>query len=157
MFYYASLTDRVKLRRNYSCEAMRESGMAKQNVTSYVDRRSAMLRIMCKSKIHRVKITKVDLHYEGSIGIDRALLKKADIYPGEIVQVVNINNGSRFETYAIEEAAGSGSIGLYGAAAHMGKVGDLIIILSNCLIEDREAGRLKMKTVRVNSNNRPLK
>ena len=63
-----------------------------------------MMRIMCKSKIHRARITKVDLHYEGSIGIDKTLLKKADICPGEIVQVVNINNGSRFETYAIEEA-----------------------------------------------------
>ncbi len=112
---------------------------------------------MCKSKIHRAKITKVDLHYEGSIGIDKALLKMADICPGEIVQVVNINNGSRFETYAIEEAGLSGRIGLYGAAAHMGKAGDLIIILSNCLIENKDARKLKMKVVRVNSKNRPLK
>ena len=115
-----------------------------------------MLRIMCKSKIHRVKITKVDLHYEGSIGIDKTLLKRADISPGEIVQVVNINNGSRFETYAIEEPAGSGNIGLYGAAAHMGKTGDLLIILSNCLIEDKRSKSLKMKVVRVNSDNHPL-
>ena len=116
-----------------------------------------MLRIMCKSKIHRVKITKVDLHYEGSIGIDKALLKRADIYPGEIVQVVNVNNGSRFETYAIEEKAGSGNIGLYGAAAHLGKKGDLVIILSNCLLEDKDSLNLKMKVVRVDSDNRPLK
>ena len=116
-----------------------------------------MLRIMCKSKIHRAKITKVDLHYEGSIGIDKALLKKADICPGEIVQVVNINNGSRFETYAIEEAAGSGNIGLYGAAAHMGKAGDLVIILSNCLMEDKKAKSLRMKVVHVNSDNHPIK
>ena len=116
-----------------------------------------MLRIMCKSKIHRARITKVDLHYEGSIGIDKALLKKADICPGEIVQVVNINNGSRFETYAIEEEAGSGNIGLYGAAAHLGRTGDLIIILSNCLVEDKKAKSLKMKVVRVNTDNHPLK
>ena len=116
-----------------------------------------MLRIMCKSKIHRATITKVDLHYEGSIGIDKVLLKKADICPGEIVQVVNINNGSRFETYAIEEPAGSGNIGLYGAAAHMGKAGDLIIILSNCLVEDKKVKDLKMKVVRVDSHNHPLK
>ena len=89
-----------------------------------------MLRMMCKSKIHRARITKADLHYDGSIGIDKLLMKRADIYPGEIVQVVNVNNGSRFETYAIEEKAGSGIIGLYGAAAHLGKVGDLVIILS---------------------------
>ncbi|MDD5136073.1 MAG: aspartate 1-decarboxylase [Candidatus Omnitrophica bacterium] len=114
-----------------------------------------MLRIMCKSKIHRASITKVDLHYEGSIGIDKKLLKLADICPGEIVQVVNINNGSRFETYAIEEAAGSGRIGLYGAAAHLGKAGDLIIILSNCLVEDKKAASLKMKVVRVDSKNQP--
>ena len=63
---------------------------------------------MCKSKIHRATITKVDLHYEGSIGIDKTLLKKADICPGEIVQVVNINNGARFETYAVEEKATAG-------------------------------------------------
>ena len=115
-----------------------------------------MLRIMCKSKIHRATITKVDLHYEGSIGIDKTLMTKADICPGEIVQVVNINNGSRFETYAIEEEMGSGSIGLYGAAAHLGNVGDLIIILSNGLIEDAKAKSLKLRTVYVDSQNRPI-
>lgn len=114
-----------------------------------------MLRIMCKSKLHRVKVTKVDLHYDGSIGIDKDLLKKADIYPGEIVQVVNINNGARFETYAIEEESGSGTIGLYGAAAHMGKAGDLVIILSNALLEDADAKNLKLKTIKVDANNRP--
>ncbi len=113
-----------------------------------------MLRMMCKSKIHRVKITKVNLHYEGSIGIDKRLLKKADIYPGEIVQVVNIDNGSRFETYAIEERAGSGEIGLYGAAAHLGKAGDLVIILSYGLVEDRKARTLAMKIVKVDSENK---
>lgn len=109
---------------------------------------------MCKSKIHRATITKVDLHYEGSIGIDKLLLKAADICPGEIVQVVNINNGSRFETYAIEEAAGSGTIGLYGAAAHLGKTGDLVIILSNCYLEDERAKKLKLIAVKVDSKNR---
>ena len=108
---------------------------------------------MCKSKIHRVKITKVDLHYEGSIGIDADLLNASNIYPGEIVQVVNINNGSRFETYAIEEAAGSGEIGLYGAAAHLGKVGDLVIILSNCLVDEKDAMNLKLIAVKVDNKN----
>ena len=110
---------------------------------------------MCKSKIHRVKITKVDLHYEGSIGIDRDLLEAANIYPGEIVQVVNINNGSRFETYAVEEPSGSGIIGLYGAAAHLGKVGDLVIVLSYGLIEDKKAKGTRIKVVYVDSHNRP--
>jgi len=109
---------------------------------------------MCKSKIHRAHITKVDLHYEGSIGIDKDLLKAADIYPNEIVQVVNINNGSRFETYAIEEPAGSGTIGLYGAAAHLGKAGDLVIILSYSFLDDAESRKLKLKTVKVDSRNR---
>jgi len=113
-----------------------------------------MIRLMCKSKIHRVRITKLDLHYEGSIGIDTQLLKKADIYPGEIVQVVNVNNGARFETYAIKEAAGSGTIGLYGAAAHLGKVGDIIIILSYGLMDSKSARQHALKTVKVDSRNR---
>ncbi len=116
-----------------------------------------MLRLMCKSKIHRATITKVDVHYEGSIGIDAAIMKKANIYPGEIVQVVNINNAARFETYAIEEKSGSGIIGLYGAAAHLGNAGDLIIILSYGFIEDKKARRLKLNTVYVNSDNKITK
>jgi aspartate 1-decarboxylase len=112
-----------------------------------------MIRLMCKSKIHRARITKADLHYDGSIGIDKDLLKAADIYPSEIVQVVNINNGSRFETYVIEEPAGSGTIGLYGAAAHLGKVGDLVIILSNCLMDDKDSRSIKIKAVKVDEKN----
>jgi aspartate 1-decarboxylase len=113
-----------------------------------------MLRIMCKSKIHRATITKVDLHYEGSIGIDKDLLEASDIYPGEVVQVVNVNNGSRFETYAFEEKAGSGIIGLYGAAAHLGKAGDIVIILSNCLTDEKKARSIKMKRVLVGPGNK---
>ncbi|MCX5686003.1 MAG: aspartate 1-decarboxylase [Candidatus Omnitrophica bacterium] len=116
-----------------------------------------MLRMMCKSKIHRAVLTKVDLHYEGSIGIDKRLLEMADIHSGEIVQVVNVNNGARFETYAIEEKAGSGEIGLYGAAAHLGKAGDIVIILSYALVEDKEAKSMKVRVVRVGSNNSPVK
>jgi len=113
--------------------------------------------MMCKSKIHRARITKSDLHYEGSIGIDKALLKKADIYPGEIVQVVNINNGVRFETYAIEERSGSGDIGLYGAAAHLGKAGDLVIIFSYAFLEDGASKKHRLNVVRVDAKNRPKK
>lgn len=112
---------------------------------------------MCKSKIHRARITKVDLHYEGSIGIDKKLLKAANIYSNEIVQVVNIDNGARFETYVIEELAGSGEIGLYGAAAHLGKVGDLVIILSYGLIHGGKAKDLKLTAVMVDSKNRLIK
>jgi len=113
-----------------------------------------MFRIMCKSKIHRATITKADLHYEGSIGIDKLLLDAADIKPGEIVQVVNIDNGSRFETYAIEERAGSGTIGLYGAAAHLGKSGHLVIILSSALVEDKKSDGCKVRVVHVDRQNR---
>jgi len=113
-----------------------------------------MFRIMCKSKIHRATITKADLHYEGSIGIDKLLLKAADIKPGEMVHVVNINNGSRFETYAIEEKAGGGTIGLYGAAAHLGKPGDLVIILSTALIENEKSSGRKVRVVHVDRQNR---
>jgi len=113
-----------------------------------------MLRIMCKSKIHRATITKSDLHYDGSIGIDRRLLKASNIYPNEIVQVVNINNGARFETYAIEEPAGSRTIGLYGAAAHLGNPGDLVIILSYGLIDDAKAKGIKLITIKVDNKNR---
>jgi len=113
-----------------------------------------MIRLMCKSKIHRAKVTKADLHYEGSIGIDKNLLRASNIYPNEIVQVVNVNNGARFETYVIEEPASSGIIGLYGAAAHLGKVGDLVIILSNCLVDDADAKKLKLIAVKVDEKNR---
>ncbi len=116
-----------------------------------------MLRIMCKSKIHRATITKVDVHYGGSIGIDKNLLAEADIYPNEIVQVVNVDNGARFETYVIEEPAGSGAIALYGAAAHLGKIGDLVIILSYMLMDDRKAKKLAIKTILVDSKNRVVK
>jgi len=116
-----------------------------------------MFRLMCKSKIHRATITKVDIHYEGSIGIDKVLLKKANIYPGEIVQVLNITNAARFETYAIEEKAGSGTIGLYGAAAHLGKPGDLVIILSYGIIPDAQARKIKLSPVLVDSDNKPKK
>ena len=116
-----------------------------------------MIRLMCKSKIHRATITKVDLHYEGSIGIDKGLLKASNIHPHEIVQVVNINNGNRFETYVIEEPAGSGTIGLYGAAAHLGKTGDLVIILSYALANNAEAKSLKLIAVKVDKNNRVKK
>ena len=116
-----------------------------------------MMRFMCKSKLHRVRIKKVDLHYEGSIGIDKNLLRAANIIPYEMVHVLNVNNGARFETYAIEEKAGSGAIGLYGAAGHLGKVGDLVIILSYGLIDDAAAKGVKLKAITVDSNNRQVK
>jgi len=112
-----------------------------------------MFRIMCKAKIHRARVTKVDLHYEGSIGIDKNLLKASNILPYEIVQV---NNGARFETYAFEEKAGSGVIGLYGAAARLGKKGDIVIILSNAIMNEENARKLKLRSIKVDKHNRPI-
>ena len=85
---------------------------------------------MCKSKIHRAKITETNLHYEGSITIPKDLMEAAHIYPNERVQVVNINNGVRFDTYAMEGKAGAGEICLNGAAARCGEPGDLVILIS---------------------------
>jgi aspartate 1-decarboxylase len=112
-----------------------------------------MLRIMCNGKIHNARITKRDLHYHGSIGIDKKLLKAADILPSERVQVLNANNGSRFETYCIEEKAGSGTIALYGPAAKRGAIGDTIIIISYGVMDTNEAKNIKVKVVHVDKKN----
>jgi aspartate 1-decarboxylase len=112
-----------------------------------------MFRVMCKSKIHRASITKKSLYYEGSIGIDKKLLDAANIYSNEFVQVVNLNNGNRFETYVIEEKEGGGEIVLYGPAARLGEVGDVIIIISSVLAETTEIQSLKPKFIYVNKKN----
>jgi aspartate 1-decarboxylase len=106
-----------------------------------------------KSKIHRATLTGADLNYEGSITIDKDLMKAADIIPYELVHIVNINNGHRFETYAIEGPAGSGSICLNGAAARLGHVGDLLIILSYCSLPQEKAASIKPKMIKVDSKN----
>jgi len=109
-----------------------------------------------KSKIHRATLTGADLNYEGSITIDKDLMTAAEILPYELVHIVNINNGQRFETYAIEGPAGGGSICLNGAAARMGQPGDLIIILSYCSMPRAEATRAKPTVVKVDSKNKRI-
>ena len=116
-----------------------------------------MLRIMCKSKIHKARITRTDLHYEGSIGVDKKILEASNIYPNEIVQVLNVNNGARFETYAIEEKENSGEIILYGPAARLGEKGDIVIIISKALAETKEIQNLKTKIVYLDENNKVMK
>jgi aspartate 1-decarboxylase len=111
------------------------------------------MRVMLKSKIHRAHVTEVDIDYEGSISIDRKLMEEADILPYEQVQVLNINNGARFETYAIEAEADSGEIGIRGAAARLAAVGDIVIILSYCQLEDEEAKNFAPKLVYVDRKN----
>ncbi len=113
-----------------------------------------MIRTFLKSKIHRATVTEVDLNYEGSLGIDADLMKAANILPYELVQVYNINNGERFETYAIEEHAGSGTIALKGAAARKGARGDLIIITCYTTVDDKNLGDFKPAIVLVDENNK---
>jgi aspartate 1-decarboxylase len=94
------------------------------------------LRTICKSKIHHATVTGADLNYAGSIGIDRALMRRTDILPGEQVSVWNVNNGQRIETYAIELPEGSGQIVLNGAAARHFHPGDKVIIVAFCLTDE---------------------
>ncbi len=114
-----------------------------------------MQRFMLKSKIHRATLTGTDLDYEGSITIDRNLLEKADILPGEQVHVLNINNGQRFVTYTISAPRGSGTVLLNGPAARLGTVGDKVIIISYCLLPDNQARQLQIIKVFVDSKNNP--
>ncbi len=110
--------------------------------------------MMCKSKIHRATITDANLQYEGSLTVDRDLMRAADLLPSEQVQVVNINNGARFETYLIEGAPGQGDICLNGAAARLGHPGDKVIIISYAFIEDEAARSHDPIVVHVDERNR---
>lgn len=92
-----------------------------------------------KSKIHRVKVTQAELHYVGSITIDEDLIDAANMVENEKVQIVNINNGERFETYVIRGERGSGIVCLNGPAARKVQVGDVVIVISYCLIDFKEA------------------
>ncbi len=112
---------------------------------------SPPLRTMLKSKIHRVRVTNVNIDYEGSITIDKKLMEEADILPSEQVQGLNINNGARFTTYAIEGK--KGEICINGPAARLVVKGDIIIILSFCEVEDEEARNFTPKLVYVDDKN----
>jgi aspartate 1-decarboxylase len=112
------------------------------------------MRTMLKSKIHRARVTGLNIDYEGSITIDKKLMAEADILPYEQVQVLNLNNSARFTTYAIEGVRESGQICLNGASARLAKKGDIILILSYCQVEDSKATNLMPKLVYVNSQNR---
>ncbi|MFA5089779.1 MAG: aspartate 1-decarboxylase [Candidatus Omnitrophota bacterium] len=112
-----------------------------------------MFRTVLKSKIHRVKITEANLYYEGSITIDSCLMKEADIIEWEKVEVLNLNNGQRLETYAIKGEGGSGVICLNGPAARGACVGDEVIILSYAIVEGNKAKKVKPKVVKVNAGN----
>lgn len=113
-----------------------------------------MLLEIMKSKIHRAVVTDANLNYMGSITIDSALLEAAGILPNEKVQVVNNNNGERFETYVIPGERNSGVICLNGAAARLVQPGDIIIIIAYAWMEEREAANFKPKVVFVDENNK---
>ena len=116
-----------------------------------------MMRIMMKSKIHRATVTQADLHYVGSVTLDAALMEAADLLDGEKVAIVDITNGARIETYVIRGKAGSGVIGINGAAAHLIHPGDLVIVMSYGLFSEAEARQLKPKVVHVDEQNRIVK
>jgi len=115
-----------------------------------------MQRILLKSKIHRATVTDSNLQYEGSLTVDEDLLRSVDIVPYEQIKIYNVNNGERFDTYAIAGPAGSGVICLNGAAARKGAKGDLVIIASYAHYDETEVRTHEPKVVLLDSNNKPL-
>lgn len=116
-----------------------------------------MLRSFLYSKIHRATVTSVDIDYEGSLTVDPELLDLAGIRSFERIDVLNINNGNRFTTYAIPGKRKSGEIQVNGAAAHLCKSGDLVIIVTYCSLDENEVKEFKPKVVLVDSKNKPVK
>ena len=113
-----------------------------------------MQRVMLKSKIHRARITRCDLNYEGSITIDIALAEKANLKEFERVDVYNITNGKRFSTYVLYGERNSGIIELNGAAARLGEIGDLVIIASYAVYDEEELKNFKPVILLVDKNNK---
>lgn len=114
-----------------------------------------MILTMLKSKLHRATVTQSDLHYEGSITVDPELLEIAGILPHEQVDVLDITNGARLTTYAIEGERGSGVIGINGAAAHLVDVEDLVIICAYAQMNEDEAKAYQPTVILLDENNKP--
>ena len=112
-----------------------------------------MQRTMLKSKLHRLRVTHSELHYEGSCAIDEELLDAANIREYEQIQIYNVNNGARFTTYAIRAARGSGIISVNGAAAHHAKPGDIVIIATYAVYHEIELARYDPEMVYVDDTN----
>ena len=112
-----------------------------------------MLLTLLKAKLHRARVTQCDLNYEGSISIDADLKDRVGILPHEQVDVLNINNGARFTTYAIEAPRGSKTFGINGAAARMAQLGDPIIVLAYCQLPAEEARNYAPGVVLLDENN----
>ena len=113
-----------------------------------------MNRVMLRAKLHRATVTEADLHYEGSCGIDAALLEAADMREYEQIELYNVNNGERFSTYIIPAPPGSGAISLNGAAARKAHVGDLLIICTYATMSEEQAARWKPRVVLLGEGNR---
>ncbi|TKV77169.1 aspartate 1-decarboxylase [Bradyrhizobium elkanii] len=111
---------------------------------------------LMKGKIHRAHVTEADLHYEGSISIDRNLIEAAGFLINERVDIYNIDTGARFSTYVIEAPAGSGTIGLNGAAARLAMAGDKVIIVAYAGFDADEARKFHPRVVLVDDKNRPI-
>jgi aspartate 1-decarboxylase len=111
---------------------------------------------MVGGKIHRATVTETELDYEGSISIDPELYERAGFRPGELLQVYNLANGARFETYLIDAPRGSGMVGVRGAAAHLADIGDKLIIVNVLMLDESELAGLRFRVVRVDAHNRPV-
>ena len=114
------------------------------------------MRTMLRGKIHRATVTGADLHYEGSVTIDVDLLERADIIPYQQVDIWNVTNGERFQTYALAGQRGSGVVCINGAAAHKARKGDLVIIASFGSMTEAEAHAWTPRCVFVDAHNRPV-
>ena len=112
-----------------------------------------MVRIVCKSKITNACVTNKEMKYSGSLGIDKDIMEASNLLPGEQVHVLNVNNGERLTTYAIEEQAGSGKVVIYGPAARKGEPGDELVILSYCSMETEECRNFNMRVIALGENN----
>lgn len=116
-----------------------------------------MLITMMSSKIHRAAVTHIDMHYEGSLGIDHGLIDMAGLMVGQQIDVLNVANGARFTTYIIGEEAGSGRIGVYGAAAHLANPGDRLIIIAYAQMEREAARNFRSKVIVCDEKNNVVK
>ncbi len=113
-----------------------------------------MLRPFLRAKIHRARVTRCDLDYEGSITIDRDLLEAADLLPLEKVDVYNVTRGTRFTTYCISGSPGGGEIGVNGAAAHLAETGDLVIVCAYCQLDREDVPVHRARVVLLDGDNR---
>lgn len=114
-----------------------------------------MMKTMLQAKLHRVRVTEADLHYEGSCGIDEELLETSGIREFQYIEIYNVTNGERFNTYAIRAPRGSGTISLNGAAARRAMVGDLLIICAYAAYAEAELEAYRPAVVLVDERNRP--